>query len=147
MMNFVSCWVLGFWLLAVGFLAVGCATVPSKLDKPADIKPVIEEVERSVELNKQPDLKYKIVTVLKDCEKYSVTAYEEYKGCMVAFSDSSSLLQKKDKEIKELNDELEPWRNIKMFFWVIVVIAGVLFLLAIVFFVLRITGKLSGVGL
>jgi len=122
-----------------------CNTVQTKIDKPEDLKPIIQEVEKNIELNKQPEIKYKIVSALKNCDKYSLESYKQYESCVIELNqfkkEFDKLVKSKDLKIKELEKELEPWRVIKRFMIFIFVMLSLVLFMLIGFRIAKTLGK------
>ena len=110
--------------LLLGFVWA-CHTPPKpKLDKPNDYTPVIEQVEKSPEMDASPklrEIKQNTSNALRECQAYGTEAYAKYTACDSDLQSIKKALEDQNKRIEELEKELAPWRKIKMFFWTVLI--------------------------
>lgn len=110
-----------------------CKSIEDKAGKPMDLRPIIDEVENSKELENLPELRQKISNSLKECQEYSERVHRLY----MHYSEENS---KQYKEIKELEEEIKPWRTIKKVGYTAL---GTLLVFALLYFITRFRGIVS----
>lgn len=112
------------------FNIASCKSVEDKAGKPMDLRPLINEVENSKELENSPELKQRISNSLNECQDYSKRVYSLY----ISYAEENSKFLE---EIKELEEELKPWRTIKRVGYTAL---GVILVFAILWFISKFRG-------
>ena len=108
--------------IGIILILLGCTTNNNSLQSPPDTKKAIEEL---TEIQVQPldqVKKERVLQVLKDCESYSIEAYDKYIKCTSEQSTLKTRILGLEKELIELKEELKTWNYIKYGFYTILVL-------------------------
>lgn len=102
-------------MVRIGILLIllGCSTNNNSLQSPPDTKKAIEELSAIQVQSSDQVKKERVIQVLKDCESYSLEAYEKYIQCTNEQSTLKNHILSLKKELKELKEELKTWQYIK----------------------------------
>jgi hypothetical protein len=116
-------------LLYIFLILVGCQSQPKKFeqaDKPVDYDKFIEEAESkmifpaSFGKGDYTDTYYTALENLTKCSNYSKDIYAKYEDCRKVYDKSAKVIDGHLKEISDLKAELETWRKLKIWFWLII---------------------------
>ena len=93
-----------------------CSTIQTSISKPPEIQNLIDEIKIDTEI--QSSVKSKIIRTLEDSMEYNQECFEK-----------NILLEKENfflkEKIQNLELEIQTWRTVKTFFWIIL-ISGIL---------------------
>ena len=98
------------WIAFLLFV-YACQKQNLKLDRPIDNTEIIEEVKKQ---NIPEPVKQRTVQALTSCEDYSKKAYEIVLQNQKQIDDLKAENQALIKRIAELEEELAPWRTVKL---------------------------------
>lgn len=127
-------------------LLLSCSLFKNEIkDRPTlpDIQPVIDKVERSGEV--RGELKKETVNALKSCLQYADSSNERFDRLEGEIKALRAEILSKDLKIKELEGELETWKAIKFWSFVVVMVIVVFFILQAIWKNRIILMRLAGV--
>ena len=103
-------------------LLLSCSTDKGLLNSPPDTSQAIKELSEIQVAPQDIARRERIIRALQDCGSYSIDAYDKYIQSTKDISTCRSRITSLEKELEELEKEVESWRLLKRFFYLIVLV-------------------------
>ena len=100
-------------------LLLSCSTIQTSISKPPNMEEIISEIKSNPEI--QDKTKNKIIRTLEESALYNQECFNKN---IFLEKENFSLKQ----SIQNLELEIQTWRNIKNTFWMILILASIIFI-------------------
>ena len=100
-------------------LLLSCSTIQTSISKPPNMEEIINEIKSNPEI--QDKTKNKIIRTLEESALYNQECFNKN---IFLEKENFSLKQ----SIQNLELEIQTWRNIKNTFWMILILASIIFI-------------------
>lgn len=109
---------------------------------PPDVKPAIEAIQKDTGVKRET--REEVIKTLKSCQQYSEEVDERFSRLEAEIGTLRAEISSKDLKIKSLEEELETWKKLKFWSFVVVTVIVVFFFLNLLWKNRTVIMKLAG---
>jgi hypothetical protein len=127
-------------IIVIFLIFFSCKSEQGRAEAPPNIDPIIEEIKKAESPIIESGLKNRVLIALEECKNYSEKSYTDL------ISANEKILKLKE-NIKLLESELETWRTIKRYIYILIGLIVSYLILSAIWKYRAIIFKIAGIPL